>query len=627
MELSLEELMNIEVTSVTKSAKPLKDIPAAVFVITKEDIRRSSATTVADLFRFVPGMQVGKSNASSWAVGARGFNSTSFNKMLVLIDGRSTYTPLHAATYWDTLPVALDNIERIEIIRGPGATLWGSNAVNGVVNIVTIDAKDTQGNHITALAGDEERGAGLYRYGSKVGDNFYHRVTAQYFDRDNSFNDHGNPANDSWYQGRGSYHADWGVEDNKNILRANFYNGERDVRSAETLLAAPFTHSFVEDNLTYGGDVLYRKEFSDRPESHSHVQIYADESVRDSTILKEIRHTLDLEYQKGFPMGERNQFIWGTSYRLMEDDTRGSLTAFFDPENEIDQLFGIFFQDEYELIAEALTLTVGSKLEYNDYTDYELQPRAALSWMIDEKQTLWTSVSRAVRIPTRLDHHLDLNVWLVPGVALARVPGDQSRVSEELLSYEIGYRNQPFEKVSYDIAAFFNKYDNLTTLRAGPADTLNGFPVSQFFIDDQMKAETAGVELAANYEVLPTWNLKAAWTYLNIVAWARHDAFGTSDDVKSQSPQNQLTVRSMVDLPFNVEFDTQLRYVGQLRAYGVKPYTEMDTRLAWHPKKGLEIALVGQNLLRPHHYEFGSVTSATAVQVERSVYGKITLEF
>lgn len=624
--MSIRQLMDVEITSVSKSSRPLSQAPSAIFVISQEDIRRSGAKTIPDLLRMVPGADVAQIGAHQWAVSIRGFNGSLSNKLLVLIDGRSVYTPLYAGVYWDTEDTMLEDIERIEVIRGPGASVWGSNAVNGVVNIITKSARDTQGSLATAGGGTEEKAFGSYRYGGQIGPEGHYRIAGKYFDRDNMLN-----GNDSWNQGRTEFRADWDPEGgDKWMLQAGYYNGEGDLRGTDVSATPPYSMVFLEDEIVAGGHVLGRWSREEETNRGSNLQMYYSQTHRDQRIFRQDVYILDIDWDNRFPIAERHAFMWGLGYRMMHDDTAGDLTARFVPPDKTDHLFSTFVQDEITLVDEKLWLTIGSKFEHNDYSGFEYQPSARLAWQMTPEQMMWGAVSRAVRIPTRFDHELDISGWFTPGVSLGRLLGDSGKQSEELLAYELGHRWQPAHNLSFDLAGFFNHYENLTTGTLGTpftSSTTPAFAVVPIYVDDNMDGDTYGAELSVQYQPASNWRLIMNYTFLEMDLRSSDDFFNQEAATEGSSPKNQVNLRSVVNLTDTLEFDTQLRYVDSLTATRTDSYVEMDMRLGWHVTPGFEVSVVGRNLLDNHHMEFSNSDSPTASQVERSVYGQCTWSF
>ncbi|HTL71641.1 MAG TPA: TonB-dependent receptor plug domain-containing protein [Candidatus Eisenbacteria bacterium] len=621
--LSIQQLMDMEIISVSKSSQPLSQSAAAVFVLSGEDLRRSGATNIPEALRMVPGLDVARVSSSQWAIASRGSAGILSNKLLVLIDGRSVYTPLYAGVYWDSQDTLMEDIDRIEVIRGPGATIWGANAVNGVINIITRTAKETQGGLVKAGAGTEERFFGGLRYGGTAGEGTYYRVYGKYFDRDESFN-----GNDQWRQGRGGFRIDRETErENSYTLQGDYYNGEDDLRGTESAAAAPFTQRFLGHESIGGGNVLWRWNHVDDERRDSALQVYFDETHRGQRVFDQNEYALDFDWRKRFPLADIHEVTWGLGYRFLADETSGSFSVAFDPPHRQDNLFSSFLQDEITLVDEKAWLTLGTKLEHNDYSGFELEPSARLAVRFAPRQTVWTSVSRAVRTPSRFEHNLAIAGWVSDGVTLARIYGDSGVPSEDVVAYELGYRVQPTDALSFDAATFYNVYDNLGTISTGDPFAESTYTVTPYFIDNNMRGDTYGFELGSQFQAASNWKINTAYTFLEQQYHSENDPLGLEGRTEGSSPRNQVSIRSLLDLPCQMEFDSQLRYVDSLVSLNTDSYVELDLRLAWHPAKNCEISIVGQNLLDNHHVEFASKSDPTAPQVERSVYAKVVWTF
>lgn len=641
-ELSIEDLMNIEITSVAKKTQKMSEASAAIFVITQEDIRRSGVTSIPESLRMVPGLQVARIDANKWAITSRGFNGRFANKLLVLIDGRSVYTPLFSGVYWDVKDTLLEDVNRIEVIRGPGATLWGANAVNGVINIITKHAKDTQGGLMTAGTGTEEQGIGGIRYGGKSGQDTYYRVYAKYFNRDKGVYASGEDAADDWDAVRGGFRIDWeGSKRDSRTLQGGLYDGQYGETITTRSLTSPYSSTNDTDNDMSGAHLLGRWTRTISDISNMALQLYYDRTERNSILVDLIRDTFDLDFQHKFALGEWQEIVWGIAYRFTGDDMVGSFDTSWDPESRDDDLFSGFVQDDITLVDNQLRLTLGSKFEYNDYTGFEIQPNTRLMWTPEERHSVWAAVSRAVRTPSRTEHDGTVNNSVLPPNSLylgsppvvASLRGDRDFDSEELLAYELGCRVLPSDQLSLDVAAFYNDYDSLRTLEPGSL-FLETSPsplhlVSPYTADNKMAGETYGVELAANWHALDWWRLQAAYTYLQMQLHLDADSGDTtSESAEDESPHNQISLQSSMDLPRDVEFDLWVRYVDNLPSQNVGSYVSLDTRIAWKPRKQLEVSIVGQNLLDNHHPEFQpEIVDTSPTEAERSVYGKITWRF
>ncbi len=643
--LSIEALMDIKITSVSKKSQKLSDAPAAVFVITQEDIRRSGVTSIAEALRMAPGIEVARITSSQWAITSRGFNGRFANKLLVLIDGRSVYTPLFSGVYWEVQDTLLEDIERIEVIRGPGASLWGANAVNGVINIITKNAADTQGAMVTAGAGNEERGFGSIRYGGKVGNAVHYRVFAKYFDKDEFVDADGDAANDGWDFRRGGFRTDLTpASANRFMLQGEAYDGDLDDTVEQGIYTPPYNIiSDIENNFT-GYHLLGRWDRDMGSRSNLALQLYFDRVKLSSDEAGFTVETYDVDFQHRFALGDRQDIIWGLGYRFINDNIDNSDIIVVDPDNDQQHLFSGFIQNEISLIEDTLSLILGTKLEHNQYTGFEVQPNVRSLWKPAKNHTLWASAARAVRTPSRgeLDGNVRASVLppdpAIPGglpvqsIAL----GDDALDSEELWAYEIGYRSQIRQNLSADIALFYNDYDDLRSaelqlpeleIDPGPAHL-----IVPTILDNRLRGETYGAEAAVNWQVTNIWRLQGTYTFLKIDLDLDSDSTSPPQQVtrdEESSPQHQFSLRSELDLPGNVELDLWGRYVDSLGApLDIPSYITLDARIGWKPIPSLEISLVGQNLFDDRHPEFDpEFLGIQATEVEPSVYGKITWRF
>lgn len=632
-EMTIEELMNIEITSVSKRPEKLSEVSAAVFVITNEDIRRSGATSIPEALRMAPGIEVARIDANKWAISSRGFSDLYSSKLLVLIDGRSVYSPLFSGVYWDVQDTLLEDIDRIEVIRGPGATIWGANAVNGVINIITRSAKYTQGWLVTAGAGTEEQGFTGLRYGGTSGEDSFYRVYAKYFNRDDGTLPSGDEGSDEWDALRAGFRFDRQISDNNSFsVMGDIYDGD----SGQTLTTPdsnPLSMRTFEDTIKIrGGNILARLEHMISDGSEMALQLYYDRTERESNSLEEIRNTFDIDFNHCFPLGDRFDIIWGLGYRYTTDRTDGSFAVVYDRDSRHDDLFSAFIQGEITLVEERLSMICGSKFEHNDYTGFEYQPSLRFLWTPSDHHSIWTSVSRAVRTPARSNHDIRINTAILPGNMVMSILGDNDFDSEELLAYELGYRFIPTDRISIDIAAFYNTYDNLMTNEPGtPFFETNPAPphlVIPLYMDNRMNGDTYGVEVAAKWAITDCWKIKAGYSFLQIQLHADASSGATGpEDAEGNSPHNRFNLLSCLDLPYGLEFDQSLYYADNLPGMNVKNYIRVDVRLGWHPTDGIDLSICGQNLFDSRHPEFGDSGGVTATEVERSVYGKVTWKF
>jgi iron complex outermembrane receptor protein len=630
--MSPEELMKINVT-ILGPAETVFKTPAAVSVVTADDIKRSGAMNIPEALRLVPELDVAQIDASQWAVSSRGFNSQFANKLLVLQDGRSVYTPLFGGVMWDVQGPMMEDVDRIEVIRGPGATLWGANAVNGVINILSKSAQDTQGWLVSSGGGTFDRGFADARYGGKIGNDAFYRVYGTYMDHAATPLPNGDDSHTDWQQGRGGFRLDWNKsEDDLLTFQGDGYDGKIHEVFWVVPTITPTFSSPVEDVQVYGADVLGRWTHTISDTSDFKLQLYYDFTKRDMPqILDETRHTVDLTFQHEFAVGDRNKVIWGLGYRVNSDRLVNVPTVSYTEERQTLNLFSGFVQDEIALVRDRLSLTLGSKLEHNGYTGFEFEPSARLLWTPAEHHSFWASVSRAIRMPDRVETSLIMSQ--PPGIT---VYGNSDMDSERLLAYEIGYRAQPFEKLSFDLTGFYNDYDHLESIDFGPSPTQP--VVTPFFplhYGNGLAGTSYGGSATATWKLADWWRLQPSYSFLKMNLHTRPGSTDTSGaaTAETESPENQFSLRSMMDFPHDASFDFTLRYVDRLAwpaTYApVGSYVTADARLAWRVSKNLELSIVGQSLLQKQHAEYSSgfILGNPQTQIPRSVYAKITWQF
>ena len=635
--LSMDELLAMDITSVSRKEEKLSEAAAAVFVVTQEDIRRSGATSIPEALRMVPGVHVARIDASTWAVTSRGFNGFFANKLLVLIDGRSVYTPTFSGVHWDVQDTLLEDIERIEVIRGPGATLWGANAVNGVINIITKKTQDTQGGLLIAGAGTEERLFSGFRYGLEPADNVYLRVYTKAFKRDDLVDARGEDARDEWDGILGGFRMDWVVSESGTLtLHGDIYDERAhetvNVQSLPPSPAMPGGQPTLGEKDLKGGNVVGRWDYTFSKFSDLALQVYYDRLDRKTELFEETYDTIDFDFQHRFSLGYQHEITWGLAYRHISDHFDNSFSIAFNPRSRDTNLYSGFVQESFTTREERVRFIVGSKFEHNDFTGFEVQSTVRLVMTPHEHHTVWGSISRAVRTPSRSEH----DVTLIREVQSAPVPnfpptiiafqGDDDFDSEEIIAFELGYRIQPTDWLSLDLASFYNEYDNMRSVELPTQLTIPSIPV---VVDNKMDGDGYGVEVAANWMIVEWWRLQAAYTLI----YLQLDADSDSTDLESGSladttPHQQVYLRSSIDLIHNVEFDVDFRYVDNITARDVPQYTSVDIRLAWKPVSHLELSLVGQNLLDSSHLEFvPEFLKSLHTENERSFYGKVSLNF
>lgn len=637
-ELSLEALMDISVTSVSKKPQKMANAAAAAFVLTQDDIRRSGATTIPELLRMVPGVQVARIDANKWAVSIRGFNGRFANKLLVLKDGRSIYTPLFSGVYWEHQATPLEDIERIEVIRGPGAALWGANAVNGVINIITRHTSDSNGGLVSASMGSNEKGSGTLGYGYNINDSTDMRVYGSYANHGPGQYANRNDAHDAWQNGSGGFRIDSQLTNKDSLtVQGDLFSGSYDETYNLYGLANPGVSTEQQSSATANGFNLlsrWQRTFSDT-DSFT-LQWYFDHYRRSMLVLGETRDTVDIDLQHRFKLGSRQDIIWGMGYRYSHDNLSNSPYIIFSQTSKGSSLFSSFIHDEIALIPDRLSLILGTRLEHNDYTGFEIQPNARLLWSPNPNHSFWGSVSRAVRTPSRGDREIQYRFRTQTGPARLEIDGNSAFASETVIAYELGYRTTPTPRISLDAALFLNQYDKLRVPLAGSLYLEPTNAVQPFNLTNTMHGHTYGAELSATWKPLDWWRLQATYSYICAIMYLDSGSTETlaeinRADVTGGSPRHQGSIRSGFDLGKQVEMDFWLRLVDQV-AYidqtTIPGYITMDVRLAWKPLKSLELALVGQNLFQNRHPEYiPEFINTTASEVPRSVYGKITWRF
>lgn len=645
LNMSLEDLLSTEVSSVSRKQELLKNAGAAVFVISAEDIRRSGVSSIPEALRMAPGVNVARINSNQWAISARGFNGRFANKLLVQIDGRTVYTPSFSGVYWDVQDLVLEDIDQIEVIRGPGATLWGSNAVNGVVNIITKQAIDTQGGLLVAAGGTLDKSIGSLRYGGAIGSQAYGRGYVKYH-KTGQMQDNltGAPAGDGWDSLRGGFRVDMeSSARNAFTIQGDIYKNKANQFVAQLAQPTPPYVGSVADAVKASGlNALVRWEHKASEENKATLQAYFDRAKRDEVFLGQYYDTVDVDFQHAFSLNESQQVIWGLGYRSIKEKIRNSFAASVVAPNSRSNVYSGFIQDNIELGSDALHLILGSKFEHNDYTGWEVQPNARMTWSVDDSHTIWAAASRAVHTPSRVDTYGRAVAGVIPAIP-PFIPvatpvyglGSTNLKAESLIAYEVGYRTQPNESLNVDVALFYNTYDNLRSFEPVPG-------TANVRIDNKIKGYGYGAELATDWQAQDWWQIRLAYSFLTIKL---HTKAGSTDTTsittgESSSPKQQVSLRSSMTLLSNVELDVWGRYNSPLKhrnAGALVPgtqapaaYTELDIKLGWKPRENIELAITGQNLLHARHMEFIQETSVQLIRptsAVRSVYGKVTLQF
>ncbi len=645
--MGINQLMQVDVlvTSVSKRPQKLHETASAIYVVSQEDIRRTGAVNIMEALRIVPGVLVSKINQNRYVVSIRGFNRRfGSDKLLVLIDGRSIYSQSEAGTFWRAHDTVLEDIDRIEVIRGPGAALWGSNAVAGVINIITKSADQTQGILASAGGGTEEKAFGTLRYGGKISEKFFYRIYGKYRDRDAGKNVDGSDAFDNKQMGQAGFRSDWKLTANDHLtMQGDYYNLDSQFDIFRLVSIEAGSSNFQGGLIHKGGNFLTRWTHAFQDASKFKFQFYYDYVQRQTTApFNQRADTFDFETQYDFRLGTRQKVSLGANYRHIKFNSEESnLNRFADSTTNISSdLFGFFVHDEITLIPDRWNVIVGSKFEHNIFSGFEIQPNIRTTWTPYPNHMFWGAISRAVRLPTVREERRfsDGQVFNVPGFPnpiLVRLQGDGRTEAEELLAYEIGYRRQfPAQKVSFDVTTFLFQYDNIIDAVFEPPLFLETTPpgpprlVNLLRNDNAIKGEAYGVEMSTEWQALERLRFAISYTFLKTdLRQKLPDAFiGQGDFEAEEEPEHIVTARSYLNLPHNLEFDTMLYYVGKNVARDVQNYLRLDLRLGWRPVKEVELSLVGQNLLDDQHSELNELDEANS-ETERSFYVKGTFRF
>ncbi len=634
-QISLAALGNLKVTTVSKEPEEVWKTPAAIYVITQEDIRRSGATSIPEVLRLAPGVEVARIDSDHWSVGIRGFGNAFSKSVLVLIDGRSVYTPLFGGVYWEVQNLPLEDVDRIEVIRGPGGTIWGSNAVNGVINIITKKAKDTHGALVSIGGGNVDQGTGEFRYGGGNGKGFDYRVYGMGFSRGPEFHLDHDPF-DAWKTGQAGFRMDWDTQSRDSFtLQGDIYNGDDGERVAISSYSPPAQNNVDGIDEVSGGNLL--GHWKRKLDEGSDVQVlaYYDRTNRLGPPFGEDHDTFDADFQYHTTLSRQQDFILGLGARLSPSDFIQTVpTVDFLPHHQTDKLYSAFAQDEIPILENQLWLTIGSKLEHNNYTGFEVEPRASLLWTPTPRQTVWASVTRAVRTPSDLEEDLQLTGFVTanPLPIFTRVADNGKFFSEELIGYEAGYRSLIRPKLYLDIATFHNDYNYLSSFGAASVFFETTPPPLRLVVAvpfaNGIEGTTDGFEIAPDWRPERWWELKGSYSYLHMDLRRRPGSVDVSTVLTDEgsSPQHQAVIQSLFNLPKHFEFDQTYRYVSALPALSVPAYGTADLRLGWRPTQHVEFSLSGQNLLQPQHVEFVS-DPGLPVEIMRSAYGKVTFRW
>jgi len=632
--LSLEQLGNIEVTTVNKEPEVVWKTPAAIFVITQQDIQRSGATSIPEALRLAPGVEVARITSDEWAIGIRGFNSRLSRSVLVLIDGRIVYSPLTAGVYWEVQDTLLEDVDRIEVIRGPGGTIWGPNAVNGVINIITKSSKDTQGGLVSGGAGNVEQGFGEARYGGSDGQNFTYRVYGKGFAVAPQYHaDHINY--DNWQAGQGGFRMDWtGGSRDSYTLQGDGYLQAAGESVATSSYNPPANYIFNNYSHLSGGNILFHWGRKLGEKKDFHVDAYYDNTTRHELNFGDDRNTANVDFVDRFPL-PRQEISWGAGVYLSHGDELQALSGLmFIPPVRTDQFYTAFIQDQLTLVQNRLSMLAGPRFIKTNYTGVLIEPTVRLLYTPTPIQSLWAGFTQAVRTPADVerDFYLASLIGYAPNGLpyFARFNANRNFQSERLNGYELGYRRLLKSRLYVDIATFFNQYRNLLSEDlAGPTFLETDPPPPHLLLPAEfgngLIATTEGGEIAPQWQPTNFFRLTGSYSFLEMHVKKAPDStdLGSAPTVQGSSPQHQALVQSDFDLPKSITLDLQVRYVSALPALMVPAYTTGNASLGWSATKQLAFSVVGQNLFQPYHYEF-NYDPHGLVGIERSVFGRVT---
>lgn len=640
-ELSLEALSAIRVTSVSRKSEERFQTAAAIQVITSDDIRHSGVRTLPDALRLATGLQVSRVDAHTWGISARGFNGPFANKLLVMIDGRSVYNPLYSGVFWDLYDVVLDDILRIEIIRGPGATLWGSNAVNGVINIITKNARDTQGLHFNAGGGTEYQGFSAIRYGFKSGNNTHFRVYGKFLNQDATEQQGGlGKSDDAWRVGRGGFRMDWTANSGDQIMvQGDLVRSAQNQTFRQVQLTAPYASFTPLDITATSGSLLLNWEHPFNAQSDLTVQTYFDRHKRTGWVLDTDRTTFDFDSQWRIA-GSRTELIVGGGYRISSDELiAGPGVATLESKKTL-HLFNFFAQNDLTVVPDRFRIIVGGKVEHNTFTQFEIQPNARLLLTPHRDHTLWGAGSRAVRIPSRAATTAQLDQFVIPpGTPPANSPlptrvtlfGNPDFLAEAVWAIEGGYRYRFGTNFSAEAAGFYNIYTELRSVeQEAPslATTPTPHGVQPIRFGNLFEGNAYGVEGDLFYQPIPWWGLRGSYTYFKL----NLDKLPLSNDTTTKNsegntPQHQVALRSTWTPVPGFSLNAMGRYVDSLPALGVPDYWGLDVRLSFRPVRNLEFSVAGLDLIEDHAEFQPTFIETQRTVVQRSVYGMLTVRF
>lgn len=620
-------------TTVSKTPEDSFKSAAAIYVISRDDIKRSGATTIPEVLRMVPGLQVAQGESGHWVVTSRGFANSFANKLLVMVDGRTIYNSLFSGVYWGAQDTTLENIKQIEVIRGPGATQWGANAVNGVINIITESAANTQGGIASAIYGNHQNSLSA-RYGGKIQNNSYYRVSASRYAEQNYNSLYSKGIKNDYHINRSGFRVDYDeLEKDLITVVGDIYNG-----SHELDLSIPDTSGNlrVRDSLdVYGGSLTNNWQHQIGNKEESQLQIYYDKSVRNYSILSREIDTFDIDLQYSNWKQDNHKITSGVGYRFAENNNRGnSFRINFTPNHRNTNLYSGFIQDEITISPDKLFLTLGSKLEHNDFSGYQFQPSAKASWLVTEDQTIWTSVARATRTPNISENDIKMVIGKSGGTYI-RQQGDGNFDSEKLIAYELGYRVRPNNNSLINLALFYNDYDSLRSAESVFILNEEGKNYASVYPRNYGKGTSKGFEIDGSLKANNRWELKSSYSFLKLDLDKKSGSTDSElEREQKRSPKHQFNIQSRLNITDDITFDNILYYVSKIRvtdnnsaSLRIPSYYRFDTHIGWQYSKNISFDFVGQNLLDDSHTEFSGALWSEPIKIGRTVYAKVTFKF
>jgi iron complex outermembrane recepter protein len=634
-QLSIEQLGDVEVTSVTKEPEEVWKTPAAVYVITQQAIERSGATDIPEALRLAPGVEVARIDSHTWSIGIRGFGSNLTRNILVLIDGRSVYSPLLAGTYWDVQNVPLTDIDRIEVIRGPGGTIWGPNAVDGVINIITKSSKDTQGETVQVGGGNVDQGDVTAQYGGTGAPGLTYRVYGMGFDHGAEY-DFGGDNYDEWRDIQGGFRMDYDrLPHDTYTVQGDMYDEGAGYRASSINYTPPYSVILQSTAPLSGGNIVARWNHIQAPGKDIQIEAYYDRTSRRESNFVDLRNTFDVDFLDRFRLPYNQQISWGAGVLISAGHNPQVVPGlYFTPESRTDQLYSGFFQDEIALIPDSLSLSIGTKLLKTNYTGLQLQPSVRLLWNPTSTQALWAAFTHAVRTPSDAERAFNLTgfVGVQPGgtAEFARFMANPDFHSEEMNGWELGYRRMIGKNLYFDLASFYNHYGDLFS------EDITGLP----FVEDTpgpphllipaefgngLVGTTKGFELSPDWSPLPLWRLSVAYSYLDMEIERGKNSLdvGSAPIVEGSSPRNQVTGQSDFSITSAIDLNLTYRFVSTLPALAIPSYSTGDARLGWWVTPDLQLSVAGRNLFQPYHYEYENDPGPN-VAIKRSVYVQLS---